>query len=250
MAGITAGVKRQAKYAQMWDLEILLQHIRVGPPSSALSWTALLARAAAVFMIFIPCRPIGMLRMDTETEIWSSDYKVLQVLSHEKTNTVRGKISLVLRVMENENLSPLHLYTLLKEGAQNRGARGGLWCSELGNLYKQSSGIARWLRKLMLEANIPPEYTAYSIRHALITALFDAGLTETQVNAYTGHSHNSHTAVNSYFHMDKNWIGRMVERRARNVSEQEVERVIEEDNLRNRQEENEDVPEEEPGGVE
>jgi integrase len=50
-------------------------------------------------------------------------------------------------------------------------------------------------------------YTAYSFRHSLIQALFDAGLDELQVNAYTGHSNNSHTAANYYYHVDKAWAG-------------------------------------------
>jgi hypothetical protein len=57
------------------------------------------------------------------------------------------------------------------------------------------------------EASIPDQYTAYSIRHALITALFDMGVTETQVNAFTGHSNNSHTALSNYFHLDSKWVG-------------------------------------------
>jgi hypothetical protein len=209
-----------------------------------------MARAAAVFMIFIPCRPIGMLRIDTETEIWSSDNTLLQVISREKTNTGRGTTSLLLRTLEVRNLSPLHLYRLLKDGARRKGIQGCLWCSETGNVYKQSSGIARWLRKLMVDAGIPPVYTAYTVRHALITALFDAGLSETDVNAYTGHSQNSHTAVNYCFHLDKRWIGRMIEKKQRRVSQLRIDEVIMEDNLRNREEEEEDIPEEETEEVE
>jgi hypothetical protein len=40
----------------------------------------------------------------------------------------------------------------------------------------------------------------------LITKLFTF-LTEQQVNAFTGHSQNSHTALNNYFHIDRNWAG-------------------------------------------
>jgi site-specific recombinase XerD len=57
------------------------------------------------------------------------------------------------------------------------------------------ASISRLLRQLMTAAGIPKHYVAYSIRHALITALFEAGLDEKEVNAYnTGHSHTAHTA--------------------------------------------------------
>jgi integrase len=62
----------------------------------------------------------------------------------------------------------------------------------------------------LVDAGIDRKYPAYSIRHALITALFDAGLNESQVNAYTGHSHNAHTAATSYFHLNTKWVGHAI----------------------------------------
>jgi integrase len=50
-------------------------------------------------------------------------------------------------------------------------------------------------------------FTGYSFRAATIQALFDAGLSEHEVNAYTGHSNRSHTAVTFYYHLDKAWAG-------------------------------------------
>jgi hypothetical protein len=54
---------------------------------------------------------------------------------------------------------------------------------------------------------IPDRFKPYSIRHALITDLYRRGLSESEVNAYTGHSHRSHTTLNYYYHLDKNWVG-------------------------------------------
>jgi site-specific recombinase XerD len=51
------------------------------------------------------------------------------------------------------------------------------------------------LKQLLADAGIDRKYPAYSTCHALITALFDAGLNKSQVNACTGHSHNAHTAA-------------------------------------------------------
>jgi hypothetical protein len=51
-------------------------------------------------------------------------------------------------------------------------------------------------------------YTAYSVRHALITALFNMGLKEQEVDEYTEHSNNAHTALTNYFYSDENWVGR------------------------------------------
>jgi hypothetical protein len=45
----------------------------------------------------------------------------------------------------------------------------------------------------------------------MITWFFSHGWSELQVNAYTGHSNNSHTALDHYFHLNKKWLGRELE---------------------------------------
>jgi hypothetical protein len=50
-------------------------------------------------------------------------------------------------------------------------------------------------------------FTGYSFRAATIQALFDAGLSEHEVNAYAKHSNRSHTAVTFYYHLDEAWAG-------------------------------------------
>jgi hypothetical protein len=59
-------VVRSTKYREIWKLEILLDFTRKGPPSEELSVVELIGRAAAVSMVFIPCRTIGMWRMRVE----------------------------------------------------------------------------------------------------------------------------------------------------------------------------------------
>jgi hypothetical protein len=69
-----------------------------------------------------------------------------------------------------------------------------LWGSKDGTLYKQVVVLSRLLKELLKEA--------------LITALFNMGLKEQEVNAYTGHSSNAHTALTNYFYLDESWVGR------------------------------------------
>jgi hypothetical protein len=66
------------------------------------------------------------------------------------------------------------------------------------------------------------------------------GFSEVEVNAYTGHSNNSHTALNHFFHLDGNWAGRIVEEALKGVPEK-AKRVIQEDNKVQRVEEGEEV---------
>jgi hypothetical protein len=59
------------------------------------------------------------------------------------------------------------------------------------------------VKSLTVEGGIDRSFPAYSARHALIT-LIRLGFTEVEVNAFTGHPNNSHTALNHYFHLDGN----------------------------------------------
>jgi site-specific recombinase XerD len=113
-----------------------------------------------------------------------------------------------LRAMDQETFSPAAHYQVLRAESKRRGSEESLWCSEQGKPYKRVDNIRKFLAKILKDANIPEICKPYSIRHAVITALFQAGFDEKQVNAYTGHSNNSHTALNYYYHLDRAWAGK------------------------------------------
>jgi hypothetical protein len=159
-------------------------------------------------MIFIPCRPVGAWRIDPRLERWAQDGSSVELLAKEKTNYGKGCTALLIRRGSVSNLCPLTAYCVLKKRAATKGLVGTLWSSKSGTPYKQAAALSRLLKELLKTAEIPCVYTAYSIRHALITELFNRGLKEQEVNAYTGHSNNAHTALTNYFHLEENWIGR------------------------------------------
>ena len=207
MTAVSSKTRRTARYHDIWSLHVLLDHIKAGPKAETLGGSDLMARAAALFMVFIPCRPVAMLRMDVDRAVWRAEEQILVVPSREKTDKGRGSTELAIRQMKDEQLCPLHAFRLLRQRAQRLGSGSCLFCSDDGSPYKQTSSISKLLRQLMTAAGIPERFVAYSIRHALITALFNAGLGEEEVNAYTGHSQNAHTASTSYFHLNSQWIG-------------------------------------------
>jgi hypothetical protein len=84
-----------------------------------------------------------------------------------------------------------------------------LFCSEKGKVYKPPDSIGNALVRLLRRMGIKG-YAGYSFRTATIQALFDAGLSEHEVNAYTRHSNRSHTAVTFYYHLDRAWAGDMI----------------------------------------
>jgi hypothetical protein len=67
------------------------------------------------------------------------------------------------------------------------------------------------------------------------------GFSEVEVNAFTGHSNNSHTAVTHYFHLDGNRAGRRIVEEALKGVPEKAGAVIEEDNRVQRLEEGEEL---------
>jgi hypothetical protein len=241
-------VIKTTKYREIWKLEIMLDFIREGPPSEDLSWVELMGRAAVLFMIFIPCRPVGIWRMRVKEEKVSADGKAIEIPTREKTNTSKGSTVLLIRAGTVPNLCAVRVYNLLRKGATARGITETVWCSERGVVYKQSSAISRLLKNELRRAGIADSFPAYSIGHALITFLFEQGLSEVEVNAYTGHSNNSHTALTNYFHLDANWMGVRIAQTTL-VKDARVEAAIVRDKKVGREEEGEDHSSEEEKGM-
>jgi hypothetical protein len=142
-----------------------------------------------------------------EKEKWASDYQSVEIPAKEIMDKGKRVSMIVIRPLADKRICPLTYYLMLKRWAKHRGLGSSLWGSEQGRPFATSASICRLLKNLLLQAGIPPEYSVYSIRHATITALFKAGLSELQVNAYTGHSNRSHTVASSYFHLDDVWAG-------------------------------------------
>jgi hypothetical protein len=239
---------RSTKYREIWKLEILLDYIRKDPPLEELSGVELMGRAGAVFMIFIPCRPIEMWRIRVEESKQSSYDKAVEVPTRERTNTCKGSTIFLLRAGLVSNLCPVRLHNLLRTRAMALGVFNSLWCSDTVLIYKQSSAISRFLRNILRVVGIPVVYAAYSVRHALITFLFDRGLSEIEVNAYTGHSHSPHTALNSYFHLDSKWMGTRIAE-ATIVEDAKIEAIIVADIKVLREEEGDEQLPAEPEGM-
>jgi integrase len=147
------------------------------------------------------------------------------VPAQEKTDSVKSRTELVFRNTSNPRLSTRFYYDLLSDRAQSLGVTDALFCSNDGQKYKRSDSIGNALKRLLQRMDVVG-FTGYSFRHAMIQALFDAGLDEKQVNAYTGHSNSSHTALNWYYHLNKVWAGDKIRGTDRIPLSQEAQRII------------------------
>jgi integrase len=196
----------------IWDLRVFIQYVRSIKDPKLPSWVEFRAICAAIFMVFVPMRPCALVRMNTaKTRIRPTDRSYI-VPAREKTNFGREVTELVFRHANETNLSAAWYYEVGIQRAISLGCPDALFCSDKGVPYSSPDVLCKGMTNLLYIMGIYG-YTSYSFRHALIQALFDAGLTETQVNAYTGHSNKSHTAVTWYYHLDKHWAGEILHAR-------------------------------------
>jgi acetyl esterase/lipase len=67
--------------------------------------------------------------------------------------------------------------------------------------------LAVAIKAVLTAANVPPQYSSYSIKHATISALYSLGFSTTEINIYTGHSESAETAPNYYLKSLGKWPG-------------------------------------------
>jgi hypothetical protein len=75
-ASLSAKVNRAPRYHDIWPLGLLLRFMQNDTPAELLSGSELMARTAALFMIFVPCRPGAMIRIDCARARWAEPERV------------------------------------------------------------------------------------------------------------------------------------------------------------------------------
>jgi lipoate synthase len=181
-----------------------------------------------LIMIFSACRLAELARIElptddeiTESTIW------LHTVTKQKA-TVRETI--VIRTVTESALCPVHA-TQMWLGRRATMGLGKLflpsaWHAERAGPREElrANDIAERFKRVLRCANIPPTYSAYSIKHAVITKLFRAGATDAQVVEFGRWAKNSKTPRTWYNieTLEKDWLGTLVVANMLNKPEDEA----------------------------
>jgi hypothetical protein len=122
-----AGTVRGAKHRDIWDITVVLEYVRSGPPTKKLPRKEPMGRVAFLMMVLVPRRLVEMWRMDVSQEKWAEEGNSVELPTH------------VLHAAEK-----------------------AVWCTELGKLYPQLSLISREVKALLGKAGIDRHFPAYS----------------------------------------------------------------------------------------
>jgi hypothetical protein len=208
--------KKGRRCRTMWDIRTLLDHIRGKyGDNKSLSGASLLKKTLAVTMIFSACRLSELSRMTVDPkEVTTTrlrvNIKVKTALDTEDT--------VMFYPVDEAAICP---HAALSEWLGRSDAHQTLFVHPETKRPMTATAVAAVLRELMIEAGISGEYGPYSIKHAVVTYLFDHGAGETQINEFGRWSIASRVA-SAYYRVAtprRGWLGYKLAEAAREFAQ-------------------------------
>jgi integrase len=205
------------RYDTIWDLNILLKWLtRNWGDNDSINLENLQTKTMLIVLIFSACRLAELGRMERPAEEdHQTDTITLHTITKQRQET---KQQIIMRRINAAALCPVTtVHAWLKRAPTPSHNRlfyhmqeqpPSASEAEAGRELKTPDICSRFLR-VMRAAGIPTHYTAYSIKHAVVTRLFELGATEEQIGAYGHWAPGSHTAQRWYniATLDKDWLG-------------------------------------------
>jgi hypothetical protein len=90
-------IKTAPKDYVTWPIAVFTNYARTCQNTEEQPWADLMGLSAAVLVVFLPCRPVALTRLDTESERIRPLDSNLVVSAQEKTDFGKGKTELVIR---------------------------------------------------------------------------------------------------------------------------------------------------------
>jgi site-specific recombinase XerD len=196
--------RKGRKYRTMWDIRELLRFISQELGTNAgLTEEQLLVKCLALTMVYSAARLAELARMTVDQ---SHETKAaLRVETNIKT-ALDTRESITFYPVRNKSICP---HAALSEWLRRRPTSRQLFTDPRTQKPLTETAIAGLLRRLMSSAGISDEYGAYSIKHAVITFLFDGGAGEAQINEFGRWSYASRVA-SGYYRVatpQRDWLG-------------------------------------------
>jgi hypothetical protein len=195
----------QKKYRTMWDIGKLLNYIGCTyPDNNALSLHELSIKTVVLVMVFTVCRFPELTRLSIDPRIAEADH--LSLLTEMKT-ALDEKTPITLRQLTNATICPVRA---VRAWLERTGESGNpLFVDPTTHLPLKARQIGELVRRAFAGAGIPPIYGAYSIKHSVVSFLFNAGVEEWKINAFGRWAPGSHTAATFYRvdPTDDDWLG-------------------------------------------
>jgi hypothetical protein len=210
----------------IWNIDILITSIRrEGAPGGLqeLDWDRLVGRIGSMLMIYTACRISDMFNIAPERSRWSEEGGMMMIAMKTKSGEGRLKFGIVIPT-EDSRVDPVNTIREYR-------SRVSRFSSSQSSFFLQKDGspisspeklASRYLVPYIRRAGIPAPYTAYSIKKAVITSLFNKGFSKERISSFTGHSNDCNTALKHYHDPTNDWLGHILAGGASMTREVEV----------------------------
>jgi site-specific recombinase XerD len=198
-------VPRKKKYSSIWDISLLFSYYRAEPVNSSLSNFDLMIKTVILILAFTACRPSEVVTIVPNRVQYFSESKSMLLPTIVKQH--RNRITVLqIQQIQDEQICPvaatLEWLARLKTLHQST-----FLLTKSGQPLTSAQLLSDPIRSVFDAASIPSFYRPYSIKHAVISALYHLGCTRTEVNIFTGHSELADTAPTFYLKSINEWLG-------------------------------------------
>jgi hypothetical protein len=196
---------------RIWNIGVLLdglkeEYQRVG--LMGMKWQTLVGRVGVMLLLYTCCRINDMFNTVPERSVWTTSDNCMLLAMRTKVSSRRLNFKLIMHV-EEKSLDPIDTIREYRRRTENfKDSQKFFFFQESGELIQSCDKLsADWLAPYVHEIGIPKEFTPYSIKTAVITALFNCGYSKECVSSFTGHSSNANTALRHYHDSSNKWLG-------------------------------------------
>jgi hypothetical protein len=185
---------KQKKYKTMWDIGKLLRFIAATYPNNeALTLIDLLTKMVVLVMVFSVRRFPELTRLSVDPLRIATDRPT--ALTVMKT-ALDEQTPITLRPLEDASICPVGV---VREWLSKTGEKGSpLFVDPISRRPLTARKIGGIVREVFDRAEIPPIYGSYTIKHSVVSFLFDCGIEEWRINEFGRWAAGSHTAASHY----------------------------------------------------
>jgi hypothetical protein len=189
----------------MWDIGKLLRFISTTYSNNeTLTLHDLLTKMVVLVMVFSVCRFPELTRLSVDPLSVSTDR--LTLLTVVKT-ALDEQTPITLRPLNEAAICPVRAVRTWLSRTDENGTP--LFVDPTSREPLKARRIGDIVRSVFERANIPPIYGSYSIKHSVVSFLFNAGVEEWRINDFGRWAPGSHTAATFYrvASHDDDWLG-------------------------------------------
>jgi site-specific recombinase XerD len=190
-------VPHKPRYSEAWDISLLFKYFRTQPPNSSLSDYDIMIKASVLILTFTACRPKEVVNIiaDKIQYIVASKSLLIPTVVKSHRNVITN---LQLQSLPDAQICPVSAVLEWLDRKKKFLNPQVFLFSQSGTPLHYTQPLSSSIKMVLTAAGVPSFYKPYSIKHAVISALFHLGYSRTEVNLFTGHSELADTAPAFY----------------------------------------------------